>query len=494
MFGDFKIIKKCKTTNARVSEFTLKKNTLHLPIFMPVATYGAMRGVKPSSMEEEMILSNTYHLRNLNRNIKDFMGWNKNMLTDSGGFQIQSLPNVEVTDEGVLFDNKLFTPEDSMDIQMGLGADIMMQLDDVVNPKEERELHEKAIERSIEWLDRAIVHINSKNRNKQDNDDNDKDYKQDNDNNDKDYKQDRNKQDNDDNDKYYKQDNDNNDKDYKQDTDNNDKDYKQDNDNNDKDYKTIKNIKNSNVNTVDFDNTFITSSNTIVYNTTSINQISSFKKSKVIPRITPTDSQVLFPIIQGGLLDDLRKKSIDQILQRNPIGLAIGGLSGGEDKTDFCSTVLFCCNNLKVDIPRYLMGVGYPEDIVVCCALGTDMSDCVYPTRTARFGRAFRDSGDLMIDSKVISDLNPIDQDCRCSTCLKFSRSYLSLLKGTPNFCMLMSVHNMFYMRNLTARIRNAILEDKFPLFIKEFMQKRYKENIPGWITKALKKVNVDLN
>lgn len=397
MFGDFKIIKKCKTTNARVSEFTLENNTLHLPIFMPVATYGAMRGVKASSMEEEMILSNTYHLRNLNRNVKDFMGWKKSMLTDSGGFQIQSLPNVQVTDEGVLFDNKMFTPEDSMDIQMCLGADIMMQLDDVVNPKEERHLHEKAIERSIEWLDRAIIHINAK--------------------------------------------------------------------------RTSDNNSNS-ADSVD----------------------SANKKAKKIPKIIPSNGQVLFPIIQGGLLDDLRKKSIDEILLRKPIGLAIGGLSGGENKNDFCSTVLYCCSTLPDEIPRYLMGVGYPEDIVVCCALGTDMSDCVYPTRTARFGRGFRDCGDLMIDGKIFSDLDPIDADCKCSTCLKYSRSYLLTIKGTPNFCMLMSAHNMFYMRNLTLRIRKSIMEDKFEEFIKEYMALRFSSGVPDWIITALSKVNVTIN
>lgn len=393
MFGEYKIIKRCKTTNARVSEFQLAKNTLHLPIFMPVATYGAMRGIKASSMPEEMILSNTYHLRNLGKNIKNFMGWKKSMLTDSGGFQIQSLPNVEVTDEGVIFDSKLFTPEDSMDIQMTLGADIMMQLDDVVNPMEERSKHEKAIERSIEWLDRAIRHINSKNTT-------------------------------------------------------------------------------ANCDSVDEDN---------------------FKKSKTVPLIKATESQVIFPIIQGGLLDDLRKKSIEGILERKPIGLAIGGLSGGEDKNDFCRTVLYCCKELPENMPRYLMGVGYPEDVVVCCALGTDMSDCVYPTRTARFGRAFRDSGDILIDNRVIGDLDPIDKECGCNTCQKYTKSFLATIKATPNFCMLMSVHNMYYMRNLTRRIRESILEDRYPEFIKEFMNKRYSEKIPEWIIQALLKVNVDL-
>lgn len=383
-FGKFKIIKKCSTTNARISEFTLSKNTLHLPIFMPVATYGAMRGVEVSTMPEEMILSNTYHLRNLGKNIKDFMGWKRSMLTDSGGFQIQSLPEVKVTDEGVIFSNKLFTPEDSMDIQMGLGADIMMQLDDVVNPKEEREKHVKAIERSIEWLDRAIIHIANRNASKVE------------------------------------------------------------------------------------------------------------KRAKIdIPKISPSENQVLFPIVQGGLEEDLRKKSIDSILKRDPIGLAIGGLSGGEDKEEFCRTVLFCCNNLPDNIPRYLMGVGYPEDIVVCCALGTDMSDCVYPTRTARFGRGFRDCGDITINSKVLGDLSPIDEKCKCNTCKKYSKAYLLTIKDTPNFCMLMSVHNMFYMRELTRRIRESILNDSYPEFIKDYMKNRFKDETPKWIKNSMAKVGV---
>lgn len=441
MFGDFKIIKKCKTTNARVSEFTLEKNTLHLPIFMPVATYGAMRGVKANSMDEEIILSNTYHLRKLGRNIKEFMGWNGSMLTDSGGFQIQSLPNVQVTDEGVLFDNIIFTPENSMDIQMTLGADIMMQLDDVVNPKEERCLHEKAIERSIEWLDRAIVHIN-----------------------------------------------------------------------NAEDYKGVATNSNSGdisnggaiSNSGDVSNGGAISnggdvsnggcaknSNNVLADSATISNSSPVKKAKTIPTIKQSNGQVLFPIIQGGLLDDLRKKSIDEILLRKPLGLAIGGLSGGEDKNQFCSTVLYCCTNLPSEMPRYLMGVGYPEDIVVCCALGTDMSDCVYPTRTARFGRAFRDVGDLMIDGKVSLDLDPIDKNCGCSTCASFSRSYLSAIKSTPNFCMLMSVHNLFYMRNLTLRIRESIMKDLFPEFIVKYMGERFQEKIPEWIIRALDQVNV---
>lgn len=211
------------------------------------------------------------------------------------------------------------------------------------------------------------------------------------------------------------------------------------------------------------------------------------------PLIQCRNGQVIFPIIQGGLEDDLRIKSIEQILKRRPVGLAIGGLSGGEDKNDFCRTVYNCCKHLPPGMPRYLMGVGYPEDVVVCCALGTDMSDCVYPTRTARFGRAFRDSGDLAIYNALLCDLQPISWDCGCTTCGKYSRAYLATIKGTPIFCMLMSAHNLYYMRRLTRRIRTHILNDNFPAFIKDYMRGRYGDSIPEWIVTALRLVGIDL-
>lgn len=462
MLGHFSIVKKCKTTNARVSELQLNNNKINTPVFMPVATYGAMRGVRYEHMPEEIILSNTYHLRNLNKDVKNFMEWSRSLLTDSGGFQINSLPNVNVNDEGVVFDNKLFTPEDSMDIQISLGADIIMQLDDVVNPKEERSKHEVAVKRSIEWLDRAINHIrdvtqlSEHNKSKLINE-------------------------------------------VVQSTET-------------KRVKMNDNPLINNINKDDIINEIIQSTETkriklndnpLVKNINKDNTINEIVQSTEPKRIKLNDNpsisnligdnfkQILFPIIQGGLIDEIRQKSIDEILKRNPIGLAIGGLSGGENKEDFCNTVFYCCNNLPENIPRYLMGVGYPEDIVVCTALGVDMADCVYPTRTARFGRAFKDTGYILIDNKVIADITPIDNNCECMTCKKYSKAFISNLKGTSGYCQLLSVHNLFYMRRLTERIRNSIKEDKFPEFIKRFMGDRYKESVPEWIRNALLKVNV---
>ncbi|ADM11631.1 queuine tRNA-ribosyltransferase [Encephalitozoon intestinalis ATCC 50506] len=388
MLGDFKIVKKCSTTDARVSIFELNDTCLELPIFMPVGTYGAMKGIRVPDLQENMILTNTYHLRKLGKNIKRFMKYNRGMLTDSGGFQIGSLPDVVVTEEGVKFENTLFTPEDSMSIQMELGADIIMQLDDVVNPCDSKEKIEVAMRRSIRWMDRCITAVNRH----------------------------------------------------------------------------------------------------------EVDEHTKKLKKEDLPqiRLEEGSTQILFPIIQGGLDEELRAESIAEVLKRSPKGLAIGGLSGGEEKSEFARIVHFCIKNLPEGIPRYLMGVGYPEDIVVCVALGSDMSDCVYPTRTARFGRGFSDSGDVCFTSKLKYDKRKIDETCSCFVCSRYSRAFMFSIKGTTNFCMLLTIHNLHYMRNLTKRIRESIMEDKYPEFIKTFMGNRFKE-IPEWIKIALRKVGVEV-
>ncbi|KAM0671651.1 queuine tRNA-ribosyltransferase [Ordospora colligata] len=390
MLGDFKIKKKCKVTNARVSEFELNDVKLELPIFMPVGTYGALKGVCSADIKESMILANTYHLRDLKKSVKEFMSYNRGMLTDSGGFQIGSLPDVSVSEDGVFFAEKLFTPEDSMEIQRELGADIIMQLDDVVNPCDERNKIEVSMRRSIRWLDRCIKTVNS----------------------------------------------------------------------------------GTNI------------------------RIQGKKRTKLedAPHIEINEhsKQILFPIVQGGLHEDLRQESINEILKRSPKGIAIGGLSGGEEKTEFARIIDYCIRNLPEHMPRYLMGVGYPEDIVVSVALGSDMSDCVYPTRTARFGRAFSDTGDVCFSSKFVLDTRKIDDDCECFTCSKYSRAFLWSIKGTTNFCMLLTAHNLHYMKNLTRRIREAIHDDCYPEFIKSFMLKKF-EVVPEWIKAALKMVSVDI-
>ena len=298
----FKVLKRFK--NARASILTLPHGEVRTPVYMPVGTKGAMKGLLPKNMKEdidcEIMLANTYHLflkpgeAVLDREggLHKFAAWDKNYLTDSGGFQIVSLSELnEVTEEGVTFESHidkqkfLLTPERSMEIQNSIGADIMMALDDVVRPTitDEDRLKE-AMERSVRWLDRCI--------------------------------------------KAHKR---------------------------------------------------------------------------------PHD-QNLFAIVQGGVNDDLRKVCCEEMIKRNTPGYAIGGLAGGEDKSDFWRTVYTCTQLLPDDKPRYVMGIGYPVDLLICSLLGADMYDCVYATRTARFGTVFTRQGEIKIRSSSHKlDFSPID-------------------------------------------------------------------------------------
>lgn len=369
--------------------------SVELPAFMPVATYGPMRGVQLSEVESDLILSNTYHCRKLGR-LKEFTGWRKCLLTDSGGFQIGSLRGAEVVEEGVIFPGgdggpkrraALFTPEESIRVQNKLGADIIMQLDEVVPPDSKRV--EEAMLRSLRWLERC-------------------------------------------------------------------------------------------------------------------------KKAH-------RTAQLLFPIVQGGLDLGLRSTSIEEILKKAPPGIAIGGLCGGEEKLEFCRVVHYCtgrvaelCGSAEHPfvprIPVYVMGVGYPEDVVVCVALGCDMMDCVYPTRTARFGKILTDHGDINLnkagDLEMLQrapgeggarvDRGLVFNVCRCSTCTRYSLQYLRSIRKTTNFCTLATAHNLHYMSELGKRMRDALRSGVFPEFVSGYMKRRFPA-VPTWVVEALSWVGIDV-
>jgi len=271
----FEVIKQCPVTKARYSVLKLPHATVETPQFMPVGTKGTLKGILPHQIKElgcNLILGNTYHLGTrpgpeiLKKagGLHKFMNWDGALLTDSGGFQMVSLCKLsEITEEGVSFqspvDNEILmlTPEKSMEFQNAIGADIMMQLDDVVSSLTTGPRVEEAMWRSIRWLDRCIA--------------------------------------------------------------------------------------------------------------------AHARKSE----------QNLFPIVQGGLNPELRTLSANELIKRNTSGYAIGGLSGGEAKDDFWKMVTLSTDLLPKEKPRYLMGVGFSIDLVVCSALGCDLFDCVYPTRTA---------------------------------------------------------------------------------------------------------------
>uniref|UniRef100_A0AAV2KL19 Queuine tRNA-ribosyltransferase catalytic subunit 1 n=1 Tax=Knipowitschia caucasica TaxID=637954 RepID=A0AAV2KL19_KNICA len=208
--------------------------------------------------------------------------------------------------------------------------------------------------------------------------------------------------------------------------------------------------------------------------------------------------QNLFAIIQGGLNAQLRKTCLDEMTKRDVPGFAIGGLSGGEEKDDFWRMVTLSTDHLPREKPRYLMGVGYAVDLVVCVALGCDMFDCVFPTRTARFGSALVPWGSLQVKSKQYAkDFNPIDPDCECPTCKRHSRAYLhALFKNDTAAMHHITVHNICYQLTLMRSVRQSIVDGCFPDFIRTFMKRMFSspDQYPSWAVDALASVNITLH
>lgn len=353
---------------------------------MPVGTQGTLKGVLVDqlvNMNCQIMLSNTYHLglrpgtEVLKKagGLHKFMGWDRALLTDSGGFQMVSLLQLaEITEQGVKFQSpfdgseSMLTPEESIHIQNVIGADIIMQLDDVVKTTTVGPRVEEAMHRTIRWIDRCLE-ANERN-----------------------------------------------------------------------------------------------------------------------------EDQSIFPIVQGGLQPELRKQCAEALIKRDVRGFAVGGLSGGESKDDFWRIVSLSTDLLPNDKPRYLMGVGFASDLVVCVALGIDMFDCVFPTRTARFGCALVRTGQLNLRNKKYElDLTPIDENCKCSTCRTYSKAFIHSVINEPIMCSLVSVHNVSFQLELMRDMRSAVESDKFPEFVKKFFAELYPEEAPKWIVDALKSVNIEL-
>ncbi|KAG6082304.1 hypothetical protein E4U31_003014 [Claviceps sp. LM219 group G6] len=215
------------------------------------------------------------------------------------------------------------------------------------------------------------------------------------------------------------------------------------------------------------------------------------------------DSQNLFCIIQGGLDLDMRRECCKEMLARDTPGIAIGGLSGGEAKDDYCRVVETCTALLPELKPRYVMGIGYPEDLVVSVALGADMFDCVWPTRTARFGNAITKHGILNIrNASFANDFGPLEDECGCMCCrqgdggMGITRAYVHHNTSKETVAAhLLTIHNVWYQLNLMRELRQSIIEDRFPARVQQFFADRYKDkaNYPDWAVTALRLVNVDL-
>jgi queuine tRNA-ribosyltransferase len=188
------------------------------------------------------------------------------------------------------------------------------------------------------------------------------------------------------------------------------------------------------------------------------------------------NTNALFGIVQGGMYEDLRDISLSGLVDIEFDGYAIGGLSVGEPKEDMLRILAHTAPKMPQDKPRYLMGVGTPEDLVAAVALGIDMFDCVMPTRNARNGWLFTQYGDIKLkNARYKSDTQPLDSDCSCYTCRNFSRSYLQHLHRVGEILgsRLNTIHNVHYYQQLMAGIRSAIEQGSFASFVQEFAHKR---------------------
>ncbi|PLA73575.1 tRNA guanosine(34) transglycosylase Tgt [Hydrogenovibrio sp. SC-1] len=358
---------------ARRGRLIFERGVVETPAFMPVGTYGSVKAMMPEEVAAtgaQIILGNTFHLSlrpgtdiiEQHGDLHDFMNWQGPILTDSGGFQVFSLGKMrKITEEGVHFNSpvngaKIFMgPEESMEVQRKLGADIVMIFDECTPYPASHEVAADSMRLSLRWAERS----------KQAHGDN---------------------------------------------------------------------------------------------------------------------PAALFGIVQGGMYEDLRQESADALTQIGFDGYAIGGLSVGEPKEEMMSTLDFTEPHLPQNKPRYMMGVGKPEDIVEAVRRGIDMFDCVIPTRNARNGFLFTHSGVVKIRNAVHkTSLVPLDKQCDCYTCQNYSRAYLHHMDkcGEIQGARLNTIHNLHYYQTLMKGLRDAIAENQLDTFVADFYQAR-GESVPA--------------
>ena len=360
--------------HARRGRLELNHGTIETPIFMPVGTYGSVKAMSPLELEKigaQIILGNTFHLwlRPGLETIREFgglhqfIGWNKPLLTDSGGFQVFSLGEMrKISEEGVKFsstingDRLFLSPEISMQIQRVLNSDVVMQFDECTPYEIEgrpatREKAGQSMRMSLRWAKRSLDEFNSE-----------------------------------------------------------------------------------------------------------------------------ENPNALFGIVQGGMFEELRDESLAGLNNLDFHGLAIGGLSVGEPKEDMQRILAHTGPQLPTDKPRYLMGVGTPEDLVDGVAHGIDMFDCVMPTRNARNGWLFTRFGDIKIkNARHKNEQIPLDETCSCYTCQNFSRAYLHHLHrcGEILGAQLNTIHNLHFYLQLMDDMRSAIEMGGFSAFRQRFAAER---------------------
>ena len=356
---------------ARTGVIRLPHGTVQTPAFMPVGTAATVKGITKDDLHEigfEIILANTYHLFlrpgmdviKQAGGLHGFSGWNKNFLTDSGGFQVFSLSQLrKIKEEGVTFQSHIdgsrqfLSPEIAVQVQAAFNSDIQMQLDICSPygiPKKETE---KALMLTTAWMHRAVREWD---------------------------------------------------------------------------------------------------------------QTEGYAGS-------------LFPIIQGGFFEDLRIRSIESIMECDPHGIAIGGLSVGEPEEVYKEFLAFTAAHVPKHKPLYVMGIGTPDYILEAVKNGVDIFDCVLPSRNARNGNLFTRTGPISIKKKEYEyDFGPIDPSCSCKVCRNYSRAYLRHLFRCKEilYSMLATYHNLAFLHRMVAEIRDAITEDRFSEYYRCFLKDYY--------------------
>ena len=356
---------------ARTGVIRLPHGTVQTPAFMPVGTAATVKGITKDDLHEigfEIILANTYHLFlrpgmdviKQAGGLHGFSGWDKNFLTDSGGFQVFSLSQLrKIKEEGVTFQSHIdgsrqfLSPEIAVQVQAAFNSDIQMQLDICSPygiPKKETE---KALTLTTAWMHRAVREWD---------------------------------------------------------------------------------------------------------------QTEGYEGS-------------LFPIIQGGFFEDLRLRSIESIMECDPHGIAIGGLSVGEPEEVYKEFLAFTAAHVPKHKPLYVMGIGTPDYILEAVKNGVDIFDCVLPSRNARNGNLFTRIGPISIKKKEYEyDFGPIDPSCSCKICRNYSRAYLRHLFRCKEilYSMLATYHNLAFLHRMVAEIRESITEDRFSEYYRRFLKDYY--------------------
>lgn len=370
---------------ARAGVLTTRRGQIETPVFMPVGTAGTVKGIRfeeleSSDLDAKIILGNTYHLwlrpgidviksaGGLHR----FIGWDRALLTDSGGFQVWSLGALrKITEDGTEFRShvdgslRFLSPEVSMEVQAALGSDIVMVFDECAPGEASHEEAERSMNLTTRWAKRSRDAFD-----------------------------------------------------------------RLQNDCADTGHVEVEGL---------------------------------------------SGSQALFGIIQGASHLDLRRNSLEQTINIGFDGYAIGGLSVGEEKSVMFEIIDDVAPRMPKECPRYLMGVGTPEDLVEAVARGIDMFDCVLPTRNGRTGQAFTSTGKLNIkNAQWANDLRPLDESCPCSVCRRHSRAYLRHLymSGEILASILLTHHNLAFFLDTMRGVRQSIRSGDFPTFRREFTER----------------------